>query len=187
MAPLVIPAVALIAEYLPNLLRLFKNDKAADVAEVIGDLAKKVTGAETVDEAAEAIKADPSLALAFKQSVLDHEETMEKIVLERERMYVGDVQDARKYRDEKTFWLGVSIMVTFLITVVMVLFGGYSVIVGKVVIDAGLFAAISGTVGTIVGYVAANAQSVINYFFGSSSGSMQKSDAMADSISKFKK
>ena len=187
MAPLIIPAVTLIAEYLPNLLRLFKNDKAAEVADMVGDIAKRVTGTETVDDATEALKANPDLILQFKQSVLAHEETMEKIVLERERLYVGDVQDARKYRDEKTFWLGVSIMATFLITVVLVLFGGYSVIVGKVAIDAGLFAAISGTIGTIVGYVAANAQSVINYFFGSSHGSMQKSDEMADAVKRFKK
>ena len=146
MAPLIVPAVTLIAEYLPDLLRLFKNDKAADVAEKVTEIAKAVTGKEDVNEAAEMIKADPSLALQFKTKVLEHEEAMERIVLEREKLFISDVQDARKYRDERTFWLGVFIMLTFLVSVVLVLMGGYQVIVGKVVIDAALFAAISGTV-----------------------------------------
>ena len=112
MAPLIVPAVTLIAEYLPDLLRLFKNDKAADVAEKVTEIAKAVTGKEDVNEAAEMIKADPSLALQFKTKVLEHEEAMERIVLEREKLFISDVQDARKYRDERTFWLGVFIMLT---------------------------------------------------------------------------
>lgn len=186
-APLLIPAVSLVAEFLPDLLRLFKNDKAADVAEKIGGIAKQITGQEDVSEAAEMIKADPALAIQFKQAVLNHEEAMERLVLERESLYVNDVKDSRKYRDEKTFWLGVSIMVTFTIVVCLVLLGGYYIIIGKVLIDAALFAAVSGTIGTIVGYVAANAQSVINYFFGSSHGSMKKSDDLAESIKNFKR
>lgn len=37
-------------------------------------------------------------------------------------------------------------------------------------------------VGTVIGYLAANAQSVYNYFFGSSSGSDKKTDSLVDSI-----
>lgn len=186
-APLLVPAVSLVAEFIPDLLRLFKNDKAAEVAEKVGELAKKVTGTSDTTEAAEMIKADPSLAIKFKELVLNNELELEKLVIEREKIYVQDVQDARKYRDERTFWLGVSVMITFLVTVVLVLYGAYGIVIGTVEIDAALFAAVSGLIGTIVGYVAANAQAVINYFFGSSHGSMMKSDEMADSIKGFKK
>lgn len=186
-APLLVPAVSLVAEFIPDLLRLFKNDKAAEVAEKVGELAKKVTGKEEISEASEMIRADPEMAVKFKELILNNQLELEKLSIERERLYVSDVQDARKYRDERTFWLGVAVMLTFLITVILVLYGAYGIVVGVVEIDAALFAAVSGLIGTIVGYVAANAQAVINYFFGSSHGSMMKSDEMADSIKHFGK
>jgi hypothetical protein len=43
-------------------------------------------------------------------------------------------------------------------------------------------AAVFGFLGTVVGYVAANAQQVVSYFFGSSRGSQDKSAAMAEAI-----
>lgn len=185
--PLIPIAASLIAEIVPDLLRLFKNDKAADVAEKVGDIAKQITGTSDAAEAAEMIKTDPALAAQFKQAMMTHDEEMEKLAIQREQLYVSDVQDARKYRDEKTFWLGVAVLITFALTVGLVLVGGYFIVVGSVTIDAALFAAISGMIGTIVGYVAANAQAVINYFFGSSHGSMKKSDDLSDAIKTFKK
>ena len=55
---------------------------------------------------------------------------------------------------------------------------------GITIKDVSVVAAIAGMVGSVVGYIAANAQQVVGYFFGSSAGSSSKTDAMGDAVSK---
>ena len=43
-----------------------------------------------------------------------------------------------------------------------------------------------GLMGTVVGYVSAKADQVVSYFFGSSAGSKQKTDAMAQAFTRLK-
>ena len=70
------------------------------------DIAKQVSGEEEPDEATKAIIADPNLAMQFKQAILTQQAELARLSLQRETLYVGDVQDARKYRDSKLFVLG---------------------------------------------------------------------------------
>jgi hypothetical protein len=44
--------------------------------------------------------------------------------------------------------------------------------------------AIVGIIGTLIGYVSAKADQVVSYYFGSSSGSKEKTAAMSDALSK---
>lgn len=67
----------------PEVLHLFGHDTAANTAQKVVDLATQVTGAETPDAALEAIKADPDVALKFKQSVLDQKVQLEQIAAKR--------------------------------------------------------------------------------------------------------
>ena len=187
MAPLIPLAIRLAAEYVPEIIKYFGGSKSADVAGKVLDIAQQVTGLDTPDAAAKAIAADPNLALRFKTAVLSQELELERLAFEREKLYVSDVQDARKYRDDKVFWLGIAVLSVFALVVGLVLYGGFEILRGGVSVEAGMFAAITGFVGTLVGYVAANAQSVTSYYFGSSSGSKDKSDALADSIKGFKR
>jgi hypothetical protein len=46
--------------------------------------------------------------------------------------------------------------------------------------------AIVGSIGTLIGYVSAKADQVVSYYFGSSSGSKEKTQAMTDAMSKVK-
>ena len=79
-----------------------------------------------------------------------------------------------------TFWLGISILALFAITMIMSLYGAYQILLGGIIVkDVSVVAAISGFIGTIIGYIASSAQQVIGFFYGSSVGSKQKSDAMA--------
>jgi len=185
--PLIPLAVSLIAESVPSLLKLFGNDKQADVAEKVIDIATKVTGNDDPQAATEAVIADPALLLEFKKSVMDNQTELERIALQRETLYVTDVQDARKYRDDKVFRLGIVVLSSFMIVMALALFGIYKVLSGTVTVDANIFAAVIGLVGAIIGYFAANAQQVVSYFFGSSAGSMQNGDRLADAIKSFKK
>jgi hypothetical protein len=184
--PLPLALIGTLINAAPSIIEFFGNKKQADTAEKVIDIAKQITGEKEPEKAVEAIAANPELALQFERAVMDNKLEFKKLDLEEQRIYVNDVQDARKFRDERTFWLGVSILCIFCIAVVLVLIGSYFIIVGKLVIDAGIFAALTGMIGTLVGYTAANAQAVVNYFFGSSHGSMVKSDELSDSIKKMK-
>lgn len=187
MAPLIPLAISLAAEYVPEIIKYFGGSKSADVAGKVLDIAQQVTGLDNPDDAAKAIALDPNLALQFKQAVLSNELEIRRLAFEETKLYISDVQDARKYRDDKVFWLGIAVLSVFALVIGLVLYGGYEILRGGVSVEAGMFAAITGFVGTLVGYVAANAQSVTSYYFGSSSGSKDKSDALADSIKSFKK
>ena len=186
MAPLIPLAISLAAEYVPEIIKYFGGSKSADVAGKVLDIAKQVTGLEP-DDAAKAIALDPNLALQFKQAVLSNELEIRRLALAEQTLFVGDVQDARKYRDDKIFWLGVTVLLTFATSVGFVLYGCYQILRGGVSVDPVLFGSACGFVGTLIGYTAANAQQVIGFFFGSSSGSKDKTDALADSIKHFKK
>lgn len=184
MLPL-IPIISLVSTLVPEALRFFGKNNEAEVAGKIADIATKITGIADVDRAAAAISADPNLALQFKTAVLAQQTELANLAFAMEKLYVEDVQDARKYRDDRVFGLGVVILVVFGIAVLMVLWGGYKILNGGVSVEPGMFAAISAFIGTLIGYIAANAQSVVNYYFGSSRGSTQKTDAIADSIKAF--
>lgn len=87
-APLVMAALPLLAEFAPGLVRWMAGDDAGDVADKVVGIAKQVTGTADADAAAAALRADPALALAFKQRAAD-------IELELERATLADRQDAR--------------------------------------------------------------------------------------------
>lgn len=179
-------AVSLISTLLPDLLKLFGKDKQAEVAEKVVAIAQKVSGKEDPNEAAAETLKDPALAIQFKEAILAQQLELERIGLQRETLYVNDTQDARKYRDDKVFRLGVIILTSFAIVMGITLYGLYKMTVGTVPVDQSIFAAVVGLVGAIIGYFAANAQQVVSYFFGSSQGSMVKSDNIADATKALK-
>jgi hypothetical protein len=101
--------------------------------------------------------------------------------------YTADTQDARKTfgQQKAIFWLGITVLAIFLLVMSAVLYAAYALLIGGITIkDVSVVAAISGMVGSIVGYVAGNAQQVVSYFFGSSHGSDNKTVSMGNSISK---
>lgn len=182
-APVIIAAGTLIANVLPELLHIFGKDKQAEVATQVIDIAKRVTGKSSEDAAVEKIMQDPNLALQFKIAILDNQKELESLAIQRETLYVSDVQDARKYRDEKLFYLGCVIYVIFFIILAISMVGGYYILNNPTTMDPGMIAAVFGLVGSIVGYVASQAQSVTNFNFGTSYGSMQKGDAISQAVS----
>lgn len=125
----------------------------------------KDNGTESEVEAALA-NATPEQLLALKQADYDFE-------LEQERIHQAD-RDSARDREKATgdVWtprvLAGVVMVGFFAAV------GY-VFSGKV----GLTGEQGMLVGTLVGYVSAKADQVISYYFGSSAGSKQKTDALA--------
>lgn len=86
--------LTLASQFAPEIIKYFTNsDKAGQVAGKVIEIAQTVTGKAVPDEALEALKADPALALQFRTAVMANE-------TELQRMYLADVQSARD-RDVK--------------------------------------------------------------------------------------
>jgi hypothetical protein len=98
---------------------------------------------------------------------------------------VDDRKDARKNNSgrDAVWWIAVVILCTFAAIMATVLYGCYAILTGGIQIkDVASVAAISGLVGSVVGYVAANAQTVVNFIYGGSLGSEKKTDALAGAV-----
>lgn len=122
---------------------------------------------------------------AFKVRMRELDIDLAKLNAATERAYLNDVQDARQSHGGSVgvFWLGIAILLTFAGVMVAVLWGGYALLVSPDPIkDESMKAIVSALIGTVVGYVAANAQQVVGYFFGSSKGSADKTDALAAAV-----
>lgn len=185
--PLVPIAASLIAEAVPGLLKVFGKDKQAEVAEKVVGIAKQVSGVEDPKEAALTIVNDPAILLEFKKAVMSQQTELERLGLQRETLYASDMQDARRYRDDSVFHLGIFVLLSFVLVMGISLWGVFTIVTGKVIADANVFAAVIGLVGAIIGYFAANAQQVVGYFFGSSAGSTRSGDRLSDAIKSFSK
>jgi hypothetical protein len=140
------------------------------------------------DEALEAVKsATPEQLLAMKQADQSFALQMKSLGIDVFKLEVADKQSAREHfsKDGKVFWLGVVVLMTFAATVGAACFGAFHILTGGMAIkDLGVVAAVFGFLGTIIGYVAANAQQVIGYFFGSSQSGEDNGKAMAAAFAK---
>lgn len=98
---------------------------------------------------------------------------------------VDDRKDARKTNSTRdaVWWIAIAVLTTFAAIMGGVLYGCWMLLQGGIMIkDVSAVAAISGLVGSVVGYVAANAQTVVNFIFGGSLGSEKKTEALAASV-----
>ncbi len=78
-----------LAQIAPTVIKwITGNDKAADAAEKVIDIAKQVTGTDSGDLALTALRADPAVALEFRKAVMANEADLDKA-------YLADVQSAR--------------------------------------------------------------------------------------------
>jgi hypothetical protein len=106
--------------------------------------------------------------------------------LQETQAYVADTADARKANanNDRVFWLGVVILSTFAAVMGASLWGAYGLLTGELpVTNPAVVGMVSGFIGTVIGYVSANAQQVVGFFFGSSKGSEAKTDAMTSAFS----
>lgn len=88
-----------LAQFAPAIVKwVTGNDKAAEAAGKVVEIAQQVTGAPSGDQALEAIRTDPALAIQFKQAVMANEADLDKA-------YLADVQDARS-RDVEFIKIG---------------------------------------------------------------------------------
>jgi hypothetical protein len=96
MLPAIPAIISLVAAIVPELLSVFGRKNEAEIAGRIGEVAREVAGYDSTDMDASAIKQDPALALQFKQAVLAQQTELAQLAFAHEKLYVDDVQDARK-------------------------------------------------------------------------------------------
>jgi len=114
---------------------------------------------------------------------------MRKLDIREDKQYVDDTAAAREKNAEnsKVFWLGIVILLTFTFASAAALYGCYMLLTGGITaVDVGVVAAVANFIGLLFGYIAANAQQVISFFYGSSKGSKQKTDAMSTAFKNLK-
>jgi hypothetical protein len=114
----------------------------------------------------------------------EHEHEMRALDVEETKAYVADTASAREAfsKDDKVFWLGVCVLATFAALMFGVMFGCFLLMTGYFKVDPNVAAICSGLIGTVVGYVAANAQQVVSYNFGSSKGSKDNGDRIGQAL-----
>lgn len=158
-----------LASAAPQLVRwLSGSDKAEAVAQQVVDVAKSVTGRDDPVGALAAIKADPALALQFRQAVMQHER-------EWDAMYLQDRQDARKRdvalaRHGRYNWRA-DVLATLAVA-------GLVACVWFVARDSDMPERAVNAIMFVAGVLAAAVRDVYSFEFGSSRGSKEKDEIL---------
>lgn len=145
------------------------------------DVAAAVNSGRLSGEQVVAIKAaENSFAVRMKELDID----VLKINEAADAALIADTSDARHVfgEHENVFMLGCIILGAFGILMGLVLTGCFFLMTGRVEVDPSTMAVCSGLIGTVVGYVAANAQQVVSFFYGSSKGSKDSGQAMGAAL-----
>lgn len=136
----------------------------------------------------------PEIIAAVRKADQEHEEKMAASGIDLAKLnasheevlaktFTEDTQDARKNFGQQSaiLYMGIAVLITFAAVMALVLYACFELLSGGITLkDVTVVAAIAGMVGSVVGYVAANAQQVVSYFFGSSHGSETKTQSMGD-------
>ena len=140
-------------------------------ADSLGIEADETTLAEAVNSG------NPEVLAKLKQANQEFLVKMRELDIKETQIHILDRQDARE-REERlggTFvpFLGAFILIGFFAMVLLVLMGYAQ--------------ASSVLAGTLIGYVSAKAEQVVAYYFGSSHGSKNKTEAMSEAIKRASK
>lgn len=178
MAPLLATAIPFIIESIPNIANLFGGKKAEDAAKDVLNIAKKVTGASTDDEAIEALKADPNVLLEWKKAVLNDKYRLDE-------MYLEDRKDARDMQKEALKQDDI-----FSKRFIYYFAAGWSVF-SALYLSAITFFTIPEAniriVDTVTGFLLGSLiAAIIQFFFGSSYGSSEKNKSQEELTSSLK-
>lgn len=195
MDPITISLIGTAIKHVPDLLSLFGNNKAADVATKVLDIAKTVTGEDSAEKAMEVINSDPNTALQFKKAVLDQKVALEEIAYKRDKLAVDavstdiqDTQNARK-RDVEMRTLGqgntrANLMILGDVVGLLACLGAMVYITWLGVYGGGgdtnpIIMAINGPLGMLTQQFANGLRDAHQFEFGSSRGSELKTQIMA--------
>ena len=143
----------------------------------IGTAISQILGvANTPDAVVNALKTDPDALVKLKQYEIDHKYDLQKLQLEAVKADLADVQDARNRQNQHEIATGKSDVNLYVLawTIVAGFFGLIAIM---------MYVAIPAESNNIIymlfGTLAAGFGSVMQYFFGSSKGSKDKTRLLA--------
>jgi hypothetical protein len=175
-----IPGGSLVGDALKMVSTAVLGHDAGSEDDVKAAIDKGLNG----EQIAALAKANNDVKIAQGQQAVDMAKNAADAENTTNTLIVSEAADARKSAvgNDKIYDVALFILGSFLIAMIAVLWGCWELISGSVKITAemaGMFAAVTGLVGAIVGYFASNAQTVINFMFGGSLGGRKNADAVA--------
>lgn len=169
MAPLIIAALKLAPYILPEAVRALSGDKAAEAAERVIQAAKVVTGADSPEDAAEAVLRDPAAQLKLQELLSAERLEFARLAVKEQEIAAADRDSARgrekEVKDNTPRNLAYLIVAAFIGMC-------YAVLFDTAKVDSVL-------AGTIIGYLSAKTEQAFSYYFGTTSGSKQKTELLA--------
>lgn len=191
-----------VASFAPTLATMLGGPLAGSAVSALEGAfgLKQGAGADAVTDAMKAGGMTPEIAASVRKADQDYEIQLKAADFNLQKLnadsqaslnagIVADVADARKANagNETILYVGMFILASFLVAMIVVLWGCWALISGKIEItaqQAGMFAAVTGLVGAIVGYFASNAQTVVNYLFGGSLTGRNSAASLATNVEK---
>ena len=160
-------------KYVPDLIGLFdskKGEQAKKISETVGKIAETVTG-KAGHEAVLSIEQDPALAHQFKLAVMADNHVNEQMHLDNTK----SARDMYKVNPEQASKVANNIMKHNLIIVFLLVLINVASVVG-LKDHAAVLAIVSNFIGIVMMALLSERQAVVNFFFGSSMGSKNKTN-----------
>jgi len=168
MGPL-IPIAMELAQFVPGIIKLLTgSDKAGEVAQAVVGVAQAATGTASGADALAKLRADPTAVMNFQASMADK-------MLEFERIYLADTQDARKrdvelQKDGRQNWRANALVAGAVALVVFCLV--------VVVWSSGMDEFAKGTLTLICGRALGWVEQVFSFEFGTTRANKVKDDTI---------
>lgn len=186
----------IVAGVAPGLATALGGPLAGGVVAVLADkLLGGSTGDPVQDEAKIASVLAGGVTPELRAKILDGEQALKMAMIEAgleerridadiDKANLADVQNARGTHgtSRDLIAMGALILVAWAALSAGTLWGLFKVVGQETKLDPSTIAVVFTVIGTVLGYVSGTAQQVVSYFFGSSRGSAQKTDAMANAI-----
>jgi hypothetical protein len=164
-------------------------------AQAVGEVLGVDVPADSDSITTAVANATPEQLISLRSREMDFKERMQALGFQQEReMRAFDIEETKALIEDTTsargafgsnenvFTLGCIILSVFGLLMALVLTGCFFLMTGRVTVDSGTLAVCAGLIGTVVGYVAANAQQVVSFFYGSSKGSKDSGDRIGAAL-----
>lgn len=187
----------LVASVAPGLATVFGGPLAGSAVAVLADkllggssgnkdldevnLVDAMKGGITPEVRAAIVAADKEVRLAVIAAGVRERE----LDVEVDKAVLADTANARQHGagNGDLLTLGVIILCVWAVLTAATLYGLFALLTGEVkIVDVGVVATIFTVLGSTIGYVSGIAQQVVSFFFGSSRGSLAKTNVMGEAI-----
>ena len=187
-----LPLIPLALQLLPGLAGAIFGKNGEAVAKTVTEVATEIFGTDDKDAVETAIAKDPTLALRFKEKLLDVRDKEAERAHQERLAELGDVQDARQLfrnggQNVSSNLAYITVAAFFVINGTM-LWGYYALMTQGVQIkNPELVIAIANAVGMLAGFVNSKAEQVYGFFFGSSVSARANAQATSNALGEIAK